>query len=247
MMEIDVITLFPSLISETTTQGVVGRAFRDQLAILRCWNPRDFTEDKHRTVDDRPYGGGPGMLMQVGPLQSAITAAKKSAAKATEVVYLSPQGEPLKQQHLDRWSTAGSVILLCGRYEGVDERLIEQEIDTEISLGDFVLSGGEPAASVIIDGIVRLLPGALGHSQSAQQDSFAEGLLDHPHYTRPEVLDGKAVPKVLLSGDHEKIRVWRLKESLRRTWLRRPDLLEGLPLTEEQQHLIAEVIRELEQ
>lgn len=240
-MKVSVISLFPPMFSALTDYGISARAISRGLLDLQVINPRDFTHDKHRTVDDRPYGGGPGMLMKVAPLKDAIA----SVAKPRHVVYLSPQGGRLDQAALQRLRSYPHVVLLCGRYEGIDERLIATEVDEELSLGDFVLSGGELAAMAVIDGIIRLQPGALGHAQSAQQDSFAAGLLDCPHYTRPEKLDGLKVPEVLLSGDHQRIRRWRLKQSLARTWARRPDLLQGLDLDDEQQALLAETIREL--
>jgi tRNA (guanine37-N1)-methyltransferase len=222
--------------------GVTGRAIKNKLLSIECWNPRDFTLDKHRTVDDRPYGGGPGMLMMVQPLRDAINAAKQSARDAgheAKVIYLSPQGRRLDHQNAQSLSSSQALILVAGRYEGIDERIIESLIDEEWSVGDYVLSGGELPAMILIDAMVRFVPGVLGHSQSAEQDSFADGLLDCPHYTRPEVLDGKQVPSVLLSGDHEKIRQWRLTQSLLRTKQRRPDLLHNLALTDEQAKLLA--------
>jgi len=232
-VNIYIITLFPELIQQATAFGVLGRAIKQQQLKLHCFNPRDYTEDKHRTVDDRPYGGGPGMLMKVEPLAKAIMAAKEKAAaekRVAKVVYLSPQGQQLNQQlvvDVAKQSTElkTDLILIAGRYEGIDERLIESLIDEEWSVGDYVLSGGEFAALVVVDAITRLLPGVLGDDQSAIQDSFMQGLLDCPHYTRPEMVDGQPVPDVLLSGDHKAIRRWRLKQSLGRTWLRRPDLL----------------------
>jgi len=232
-VNITLITLFPELIQQATAFGVLGRAIKQQQLNLRCFNPRDYTEDKHHTVDDRPYGGGPGMLMKVEPLAKAIMAAKEKAVaekRAAKVVYLSPQGRQLDQQLVVETAAlsrtkATDLILIAGRYEGIDERLIEFLIDEEWSVGDYVLSGGEFAALVVIDAITRLLPGVLGDDESAIQDSFMRGLLDCPHYTRPEVVNEQPVPDVLLSGDHKAIRRWRLKQSLGRTWLRRPDLL----------------------
>ena len=240
-MKITAITLFPAMFDAVAKFGVSGRAIAGGLVDLQLINPRDFTTDRHRTVDDRPYGGGPGMLMKVAPLRAALGA----ATAPRHVVYLSPQGAPLDQAGLRRLGRCEHLVLLCGRYEGVDERLVATEVDEELSLGDFVLSGGELAAMAVIDGIVRLLPGALGHAQSAHEDSFTAGLLDCPHYTRPESLDGLEVPAVLLSGDHERIRRWRLKQSLGRTWQRRPELLQRLALGDEEQALLAEFIREL--
>jgi tRNA (guanine37-N1)-methyltransferase len=224
-----------------TQQGVIGRAIKNGTIEFNSWNPRDFAYDKHRTVDDRPYGGGPGMLMMVQPLTDAIHAAKAAAGEGAKVIYLSPQGRKLDQQgvkHLAK--TSDKLILVAGRYEGIDERVIQSEIDEEWSIGDFVLSGGELPAMTLIDAVSRMIPGVLGHELSAEEDSFANGLLDCPHYTRPEILDGQRVPEVLLSGNHEKIRQWRLKQSLGRTWLRRPDLINDLALTEEQQKLLTE-------
>lgn len=208
------------------------------------WNPRDFTHDKHRTVDDRPYGGGPGMLMMVQPLRDAIHTAKKSAKGPAKVIYLSPQGRKLDQAGVEELAQAENLILICGRYEGVDERIIQQEVDEEWSIGDFVLTGGELPAMTLIDAVVRFVPGVLGDFASAEEDSFANGWLDCPHYTRPELLDGHEVPSVLMSGNHQEISRWRLKQSLGRTWLRRPELLENLALTDDQEFLLAEFIRE---
>lgn len=246
-MKIAVVTLFPEMFEAITNYGVSGRAVKEGLLQLKHFNPRDYTTDRHQTVDDRPYGGGPGMVMKVQPLQDALSAAKEWADKA-EVIYLSPQGEALQQATAEAWASreTGNLILLAGRYEGIDERLIESEVDREVSIGDYVLSGGELAAMVLVDAVTRLLPGALGHAQSAEQDSFTEGLLDCPHYTRPESLAGQAVPAVLLSGNHESIRRWRLKQALGRTWLRRPDLLDKKNLNEEQQALLTDFRRDLE-
>ncbi|RLA05673.1 MAG: tRNA (guanosine(37)-N1)-methyltransferase TrmD [Gammaproteobacteria bacterium] len=244
-MRIDVITLFPELVEQVTGCGVVGRAAEQGLLELHCWNPRDYTLDKHRTVDDRPYGGGPGMLMKVQPLQDAITAvrARNSAAR---LVYLSPQGKPLRQEKLARQVEVGSVIFLCGRYEGIDERLIQREVDEEWSIGDYVISGGELAAMVCIDAMTRLIPGALGHADSAQQDSFSDGFLDCPHYTRPEEYLGDRVPEVLMNGNHREIDTWRQQQALGRTWQRRPDLLDDIELDKGQQALLDKFIAELE-
>lgn len=238
-MRVDVITLFPELVQQVTSCGVVGRAAEQGLLELHCWNPRDYTLDRHRTVDDRPYGGGPGMLMKVQPLQDAIAAVREQN-RAAPLVYLSPQGQLLKQRRLAQQAEQGSVILLCGRYEGIDERLIQREVDEEWSLGDYVISGGELAAMVCIDAMTRLLPGALGHDDSAQQDSFSEGLLDYPHYTRPEDYRGDRVPPVLMNGNHRDIDSWREQQALGRTWLRRPELLEGLVLDARQLALLDE-------
>ncbi len=240
-LHLTVVTLFPEMFQAVTGFGVTGRACRAGELDLRFLNPRDFATDKHRTVDDRPYGGGPGMLMKVAPLRAALAA----AGERRHVVYLSPQGRRIDQQTVQRLRQIDSLVLLCGRYEGIDERLVATEVDEELSLGDFVLSGGEIAAMALIDAMARLQPGVLGHELSAQQDSFVQGLLDCPHYTRPAMLDGRQVPEVLLSGDHERIRRWRLKQSLGRTWQRRPDLWQQLEHNDEQRALLAEFIREL--
>ena len=239
-----VVTLFPEMLQALTEQGVSGRAVKQDKVSVACWNPRDFTHDKHQTVDDRPYGGGPGMLMKVQPLRDAIHAAKAAAGEGAKVIYMSPQGRKLDQQGVLELVQQEKLILVAGRYEGIDERLIDDEIDEEWSIGDFVLSGGELAAMTLMDAVIRLVPGVLGHEQSAQQDSFMEGLLDCPHYTRPEDYDGQLVPEILLSGNHEKIRQWRLKQALGRTWQRRPDLLAALELTTEQQKLLTEYLDE---
>ena len=244
-MRIDVITLFPELVEQVVGCGVVGRAAEQGLLELNCWNPRDYTRDKHRTVDDRPYGGGPGMLMKVQPLQDTITAVR-AHNNAARLVYLSPQGKPLRQEQLTRQVAQGSVIFLCGRYEGIDERLIQREVDEEWSIGDYVISGGELAAMVCIDAMTRLIPGALGHADSAQQDSFSDGLLDCPHYTRPEEYLGDRVPEVLMNGNHREIDAWRQQQALGRTWQRRPDLLEDIELDKGQQALLDKFIAELE-
>jgi len=245
-MRIDVVTLFPELVEQVTGCGVVGRAAEQGLLELHCWNPRDYTRDKHRTVDDRPYGGGPGMLMKVEPLQDAITAVREHSG-AARLVYLSPQGKLLTQKKLAQQVEQGSVIFLCGRYEGIDERLIQREVDEEWSIGDYVISGGELAAMVCIDAMTRLIPGALGHEDSAQQDSFSDGLLDCPHYTRPEEYLGDHVPEVLMNGNHREIDAWRQQQALGRTWQRRPDLLENIELSTGQQALLDKFIAELEQ
>lgn len=243
-MWIGVISLFPEMFLSITGHGVTGRAVKNGLISVDCWNPRDFTYDRHHTADDRPYGGGPGMLMMVEPLRKAIHAAKAAAGDNAKVIYLSPQGRKLDQQGVCELAANEKLILVCGRYEGVDERVIQTEIDEEWSVGDYVLSGGELPAMVLIDAVSRFVPGVLGHQASAKEDSFADGLLDHPHYTRPEVLDGMCVPPVLLSGNHAEIDRWRMKQSLGRTWLRRPELLESLALTDEQRMLLAEFQRE---
>ncbi|MGL6265000.1 tRNA (guanosine(37)-N1)-methyltransferase TrmD [Aeromonas jandaei] len=244
-MWIGVISLFPEMFRAITVHGVTGRAVKSGLLQIECWNPRDFTHDKHRTVDDRPYGGGPGMLMMVQPLRDAIHAAKQAAGDGAKVIYLSPQGRKLTQAGVTELATNQKLILVAGRYEGIDERVIQTEVDEEWSIGDYVLSGGELPAMTLIDAVSRLVPGVLGDQASAEQDSFTDGLLDHPHYTRPEVLDGLAVPEALTSGNHEVIRRWRLKQSLGRTWQRRPELINNLALTDEQESLLAEYVREV--
>lgn len=245
-MKIGVVTLFPDMFDAVIDYGITSRAVDQGLLALKCWNPRDYTSDRHRTVDDRPYGGGPGMVMKIEPLRQAIGAAR-AELKSARVAYLSPQGRPLDQRGVVELAARDALILVAGRYEGIDERLIETEIDEEWSIGDYVLSGGELAAMVMIDALTRLLPGALGHEQSAAQDSFSAGLLDHPHYTRPEDYAGRRVPEVLQSGNHEAIRRWRLKQALGRTWRRRPELLTALTLDQEQQALLEEFKRELSQ
>ena len=242
-MRIDVVTLFPQMVTDLARYGVMSRALESGLFDLGTWNPRDYTHDRHRTVDDRPYGGGPGMVMLIEPLRQAIAEAKK-VNPAAKVVYMSPQGRRFDQKVAEEMSQQPGIILVAGRYEGIDERLIELEIDEELSIGDYVLSGGEMAAMVVVDAVTRLLPGALGHQESAEQDSFSAGLLDCPHFTRPEDYQGKQVPPVLLSGDHAAIRRWRLKQALGRTWLRRPDLLQDKVLDEEQQQLLNEFLQE---
>lgn len=245
-MHIEVVTLFPEMFSAVSDNGVTGRAIQNGLVQMGMQNPRDYTEDRHNTVDARPYGGGPGMVMMVEPLRQAIRAAKSVLSDKAKVIYLSPQGRKLDQSGLQDLMKNEELVLLCGRYEGIDERLIASEVDEEWSIGDYVISGGELAAMVLIDGVTRLIPGALGHEDSADQDSFMNGLLDTPHYTRPEILDGIAVPDVLLSGNHKNIEQWRLKQALGRTWLRRPDMLEKLTLNQAQKDLLAEFIRETE-
>jgi tRNA (guanine37-N1)-methyltransferase len=246
-MHIDVVTLFPQLLTGFVQFGIPARALERGLYTLGLWNPRDFTHDRHRTVDDRPYGGGPGMLMKVQPLRDAISAARQAGGGQAHVVYLSPQGRRLDQRGVEQLASHPHLVLIAGRYEGVDERLIEAEVDEEWSIGDYVLSGGEVAAMAMMDALIRLLPGALGHEDSAQQDSFSGGLLDYPHYTRPEEFEGRVVPGVLLGGDHAAIERWRHKQALGRTWLRRPDLLQQIVLNEQQQKLLQEFIHEYEQ
>jgi tRNA (guanine37-N1)-methyltransferase len=243
-MRIDVITLFPEMFSNWMHNGITGRAYQRGLFQLHTWNPRDETHDRHRTVDDRPYGGGPGMVMKVQPLQDSLIRVRQAAGSRGYVMYLSPQGRLLDQNGVRELAMRCHLILVAGRYEGIDERFIESQVDEEWSIGNYVLSGGELAAMVIIDAVVRLLPGALGDGESAQQDSFMEGLLDYPHYTRPEEINGMRVPSVLLSGDHKAIARWRLRESLGRTWLRRPHLLAKVNLDQEQRALLDEFIRQ---
>ena len=239
-MRFDVVTLLPEMF-EAARLGVTGRAFERGQAQLRLWNPRDYTHDVHRTVDDRPYGGGPGMVMKVEPLRAAILDAKR-AAPGSRVAYLSPQGRRFDQQAAAELAGRDGMILVAGRYEGIDERIIARCVDEEWSIGDYVLSGGELAAMVVMDAVIRLLPGVLGHEDSAAQDSYMAGLLDCPHYTRPEEIDGLRVPGVLLSGNHEEIRRWRLKQALARTWERRPDLLAHRELTGEERKLLDEFL-----
>lgn len=246
-MRFDVVTLFPAQFRILSAEGVVARALSRGVATLTTWNPRDFATDVQRTVDDRPYGGGPGMVMKVEPLRATIDAAKAAAAAAgcdSRVAYLSPQGRRLTQADMRHIASAPGWILLAGRYEGVDERLIEACVDEEWSIGDYVLSGGELAAMVVMDAVIRLLPGALGHADSAAQDSHGDGLLDCPHYTRPEVVDGCRVPAVLLSGDHAAIARWRRRQALGRTWERRPDLLRARGLSAADQALLDEFMRD---
>ncbi len=243
-MRIDVITLFPELIRQCAEAGVIGKALRRGLFDLATWNPRDFTEDIYRSVDDRPFGGGPGMVMIMAPLRAAIAAAKAVVDKPVHTVFLSPKGVRLTQRKVEKLAGLPRLLLLCGRYEGVDERLLEHEVDEQISLGDFVLSGGELAAAAVIDAVVRLQEGTLNHVQSAAQDSFSDGLLDCPHYTRPEKDALGDVPEVLLSGDHAAIRRWRRKQSLGRTWQQRPDLLAQCLLDAEARMLLEEYRRE---
>jgi len=250
MLRFDAITLFPEMFAAVTQSGITRRALERGLWRLDCWNPRDRTEDNHRTVDDRPYGGGPGMVMLPGPLEKTIAAARALRSEAggedAKVIYLSPQGAPLTHERVKALAATPGAILLCGRYEGVDERLIERCVDEEISIGDFVLSGGEIAAMALIDACVRQLPGALNDDASAVEDSFVAGLLDCPHYTRPEVYEGMAVPEVLLSGHHENIRRWRLKMSLARTRKRRPELLAQRALMQQMSAEEAQLLGEIE-
>lgn len=242
-MRIEVVTLFPEMVHALLGFGVTGRAAERGVLRVGAWNPRDYATDARGTVDDRPFGGGPGMVMQVEPLRAAIRAARQTAGRDAPVIFLSPQGRRFDQQEAQRLAGLPAMVLVAGRYEGVDERLIESEVDAELSIGDYVLSGGELPALVVIDALARLLPGALGDEDSALQDSFMHGLLDYPHYTRPETVDGRRVPAVLLSGDHAAIRRWRMQQALGRTWLRRPELLEKLELSKEQRALLDEFIR----
>jgi tRNA (guanine37-N1)-methyltransferase len=242
-LRFDVITLFPEMFSAVTEYGVSRRALERGLWQFQAWNPRQWANDAHRTVDDRPYGGGPGMVMMIEPLEQAINAAKAAAkvgaGSTAPVIYLSPQGAPLAQRRVEQLASGDGAILLCGRYEGIDERLLMRCVDEEISLGDYVLSGGELGAMALIDACVRLVPGALNDGLSAVEDSFTDGLLDCPHYTRPEMYENMQVPDVLLSGDHKKIRRWRLQQSLVRTLQRRPDLMKGRSLSKEEAELLA--------
>ncbi len=246
MIRFDCVTLFPEMFAALTDWGVTRRALEQGLWSLALWNPRDFTTDNYRTVDDRPYGGGPGMVMLAEPLEKAIAAAKSAAKGEAKVIHLSPQGAVMDHRKVMALAAEPRLMLLCGRYEGVDERLIRRSVDEELSIGDYVLSGGELAAMVLIDAIVRQLPGALGDGLSAEQDSFVNGLLDCPQYTRPEVYEGEAVPPVLMSGHHAQIERWRLKQSLGRTWLRRPELLERRGLSEVERKLLEEFKQEMD-
>jgi len=244
-MRIDVVTLYPQMLETVTAFGVTGRAVARGLLEVSTWNPREYAVGPRRSVDDRPYGGGPGMVMMVEPLRRAIRAARGARATSAPTIYLSPQGRRLDQARLNDLAVGKGAILVAGRYEGIDERLIALEIDEEWSIGDYVISGGELAAMVIIDGVARLQAGALGDADSAERDSFMTGWLDHPHYTRPEVIDGLAVPRVLLAGDHAAIRRWRRKQALGRTVLRRPDLMDERQMSAEDGELLKEFMREL--
>lgn len=243
-MWLGIVTLFPEMFEAVSEYGISGRAVKRGLVALAFWNPRDFATDKHNTVDDKPYGGGPGMLMKVEPLRAAIRAAREAGGPGAKVIYLSPQGRQLTQQVLAELAQAESLVLVAGRYEGVDERVISSEIDAEYSIGDYVVSGGELPAMVLIDGMTRLLPGAVGDPESVERDSFYDGVLDYPQYTRPESIDGDEVPSVLLSGNHEEIDRWRLKQSLGRTYERRPDLLDRRELTRTERSLLEEYLAE---
>ncbi|MGY8785277.1 MAG: tRNA (guanosine(37)-N1)-methyltransferase TrmD [Pseudomonadales bacterium] len=243
-MQLGIVSLFPEMFAAVTEHGISGRAVRSGLMNLELFNPRDYTTDKHRTVDDKPFGGGPGMLMKTEPLMASIAAArqavsqKQTTGESVKVIYLSPQGKTLKQDSIIDLAKREGMVLLCGRYQGIDNRVLVSEIDEEWSLGDFVISGGELAAMTLIDAMTRFQPGALGDEGSALEDSFSNGLLHSPEYTRPQSIDGSNVPKVLLSGDHEAIRKWRLKHSLGATWLKRPDLLQAMSLALEQEELL---------
>ncbi len=245
-MRIDVISLFPDWIAQLEHYGVVGRGLRERHLSLQSWNPRDYSDHRNRRVDDRPFGGGPGMVMQVEPLARTLDAvrAARSESSPAPVIMLSPQGERFDQRWARRLTHTPGFVLLCGRYEGIDQRFIDRHVDVQLSAGDYVLSGGELPAMMLIDAVARLLPGVLGDAASAAQDSFTHGLLDHPHYSRPDIVDGVAVPDVLLSGDHAAIARWRHRQALGMTWLHRPDLLQGLTLSDEQQSLLRAFIAE---
>lgn len=243
MLRVAIVSIFPEMFAALTDFGVTGRAVENGLLQLSLYNPRDYTEDVHRSVDDRPYGGGPGMVMRYEPLKKAIRDARDELP-AAKVIYLSPQGRKLEQDDLSLASVDLDLILVSGRYEGIDERIINKEIDDEWSIGDYVLSGGELAAMVIVDAMSRTIPGVLGHDESAGQDSFSHGVLDCPHYTRPEEIDGSPVPAVLLSGNHKQIRQWRLQQALGRTWQRRPELLSRMELDLNEKKLLDEFIEQ---
>ncbi len=242
-MRFDIITLFPDMFTALDC-GITGRAKENGLITLDFWNPRDYTKDSYHKVDDSPYGGGPGMVMLFEPMQLAIQAARQADGEQASVVYLTPQGKLLDQNLVTNFTTKKRLILLAGRYEGIYERLVKHEVDAEVSIGDYVLSGGELAAMVVIDAITRQLPGALGDADSAKQDSFVDGLLDYPHYTRPELIGEHNVPNILLSGDHTAIARWRRKQALGRTWARRPELLAKIELTAADSMLLNEFIKE---
>lgn len=244
-MRFDVITLFPDMITQALSFGISGRAIERQMVSVKTWNPRCFTDDIHKTVDDRPYGGGPGMVMMIKPLQEAIKAVKSEYTGTAKTIFLSPQGQKIDQMLINAAALEDRLILIAGRYEGIDQRFIDHEVDEEWSIGDYVISGGELAALVVIDAITRLLPGVLGDAESAVQDSYMNGLFDCPHYTRPDDFQGMLVPSILTGGNHPAIALWRLKESLGRTWLKRPDLLNRLNLSSEQQQLLEEFKTEM--
>ncbi len=243
-MRIDVVTLFPEWVGQMEQFGVVGRGLRESHLQLACWNPRDDADDANRRIDDRPYGGGPGMVMQAPPLARTLDRIRSQRDDGAPVILLSPQGERFDQAWADRLAAGSGFVLVCGRYEGIDERFTERHVDISLSAGDVVLSGGELPAMMIIDAVARLLDGVLGDNRSAREDSFSDGVLDHPHYTRPPSALGREVPDVLLSGDHARIARWRAKRALGATWLHRPDLVEGLTLSAEQETLLAEFIAE---
>lgn len=245
-MWVGVVSLFPEMFHAISAYGITRRAIESGLLTLEFWNPRDYADDRHKTVDDRPYGGGPGMLMKVQPLRDAIRQARKSGGPNTTVICLSPQGRTIDQSYVRDLMGREKLVLVAGRYEGIDERILQTEIDEECSIGDYVVTGGELPAMVLIDAMVRLIPGVLGCSESALLDSFYNGLLDYPQYTRPEQIEGLTVPRVLLSGDHQAIRTWRLKQSIGRTWQRRPEMIDQLQLDNEQRQLLQEFIREVE-
>jgi tRNA (guanine37-N1)-methyltransferase len=247
LLRFDVVTLFPDMVTAAAAFGVTGKALESGIVALKAWNPRDYTHDRHRTVDDRPYGGGPGMVMKCQPLHDAVEDAKKTDVENCKVVYLSPQGRQITQELLSEASQLSQLILIAGRYEGIDERFVESDCDEEWSIGDYVISGGELAALVVIDAVTRLLPDVLGDAESAAQDSYVSGLLDCPHFTRPEQFADKSVPDVLLSGNHADIERWRMKQALGRTWQRRPDLLEKKQLSPAQSKLLNEFIVETNQ
>ncbi|MEX0951389.1 MAG: tRNA (guanosine(37)-N1)-methyltransferase TrmD [Gammaproteobacteria bacterium] len=249
-MKIGIVSLFPEMFAAVTDYGVTGRAVAAGLVSLQCWNPRDFADNKadnkHLKVDDKPYGGGPGMVMQVAPLQAAIRAARTELGAGARVIYLSPQGRRLDEAGVNELALHDKLIFVAGRYEGIDERLLASDIDAEWSIGDYVLSGGELPAMVFIDVLARRQPGVVGDAESVAADSFVDGLLDYPHYTRPEEFAGQRVPEVLMSGNHEQIRRWRLKQALGRTWQRRPDLLEKRDLSASERALLDEFLQEKE-
>ncbi len=242
-LRFDVISLFPEMFAAVRDYGITRRAFEKGLVELALWNPRDFTCDRHRTVDDRPYGGGPGMVMLYQPLADTVEAMRQADARPLHLIYLSPQGAPLTQQRVEVLARLPRIGLLCGRYEGIDERFVQRHVDEEISIGDFVVSGGELPAMMLMDAVIRLLPGALGHDLSAVEDSFTDGLLDCPHYTRPPEVDGMAVPDVLQTGHHEQIAIWRLLARLERTASRRPELIDNLVLTSDQRRLLKRALK----
>lgn len=246
-MWVGIVSLFPEMFQAIAQYGITRRAVEGGILTMAFWNPRDFAQDRHKTVDDKPYGGGPGMLMKVEPLRKSIEAAKSARPNLDQkcpVIYLSPQGKKLDQKGLEKWSECQQIVLVAGRYEGIDERVLEEDIDVEVSIGDYVLSGGEIPAMVMIDGITRLLPGAVGDSESIERESFTQGLLDYPQYTRPEAVGDHRVPDVLLSGDHGEIEKWRMKQALGRTFERRPDLIEKFQMSLDEEQLLDEYLKE---